>query len=897
MSERTSPHTGRLFPRIDGGNPSGGYEAVGNVNSTVHLNPFFNIRSLGDNDLYVIDGDLDMTDMEVGLNYSSYVPALGDRHPIMTVTGTITEANLNPFSFDPGCDLNWGFQYSNDTVYAAVVEGLIAVLETPDGTELGCTSSELTLDASGSTSNVDLRFFWFHNGATTPSVTVTQPGTYTVRVQEGFTSCIKTASVEITELPNPPTAVITPSPGTEINETVTEITLDASASTGVGALSYAWSTGATTPEITVRIPGPYSVTVTDSRGCTATEEITIGGEISAFRTISSGDWSNPAIWDIGEVPPNPIPANLTVIVGHQVFINTDIDNQGTINVIENTGQFPNFGRLDIESGSIDNESGANIFVDFGSISLSDDNARLNNLAGGNISFAAGTNMGAFSSQDVNQRYITNAGNISLDGQLNVYGEVFNAAGGQITGTGSINISENSTFLNTGNVNITGGNGALQIFTDGTLDNTNGSFSFAGDFAAGNSTVITGGNFSHVGFLSFFDLTGVANELTFVGDLTLTSIILAVYYGPDAPETANSIQVQGNVDISQSELQFFPEGSPEPPIGHTFNFLEATGTVTGQFTNVPVPIDLGCEKPWQVAYPGNAVSFTIVNPSVATITPSATELDCDVREITLDASGSTGAGPLTYLWSTGETTPVITVETDGAYLVTVTAEDVAECGAVAGVVITRSSTGFITAQIATPDGLTIDCNTPTVLLDATFPSPTATYEWSNGLTVPSFQAEAAGEYEVIINDNGCIDTTSVTVLDGFFTVNGEITAAETEFNCEVTTITLTAQRDNDTRATEYLWEDGSTLATRQVTVAGDYNVTITDVPSGCFAVETIMITEALPVVADLMTPSGTILNCYNPELLLDATTTNPNVSYLWSTGATSATISVTMGDSY
>ena len=41
------------------------------------------------------------------------------------------------------------------------------------------------------------------------------------------------------------------------------------------AVTYAWSTGATTPSITVSNPGTFTVTVTDCAGCTATDQVVV----------------------------------------------------------------------------------------------------------------------------------------------------------------------------------------------------------------------------------------------------------------------------------------------------------------------------------------------------------------------------------------------------------------------------------------------------------------------------------------------------------------------------------------------------------------------------------------------------------------------------------------------
>ena len=59
--------------------------------------------------------------------------------------------------------------------------------------------------------------------------------------------------------------------------------------------TYAWSTGATTPSITVTTPGTYTVTVTDCNGCTATDEVVVADPMIDGGSISVGTCNNGVI--------------------------------------------------------------------------------------------------------------------------------------------------------------------------------------------------------------------------------------------------------------------------------------------------------------------------------------------------------------------------------------------------------------------------------------------------------------------------------------------------------------------------------------------------------------------------------------------------------------------------
>lgn len=116
-----------------------------------------------------------------------------------------------------------------------------------------------------STGGTDLSYLW-SNGATTATAETLTPGTYTVTVTANG-GCTSTT-----------TAIVTGSitPTVDLGADITfqqgqQIVLDA---TGTG-LSYLWSTGANTPTITVTTMGTYSVIVTNSSGCTASDTIVV----------------------------------------------------------------------------------------------------------------------------------------------------------------------------------------------------------------------------------------------------------------------------------------------------------------------------------------------------------------------------------------------------------------------------------------------------------------------------------------------------------------------------------------------------------------------------------------------------------------------------------------------
>ena len=117
-------------------------------------------------------------------------------------------------------------------------------------------------------------------GGTSQSKTVTTAGTHTVTVTDA-NGCTATASQVVIQF-TPPTASLVATNGSCGN-------LGAIANTVTGGstpYTFAWSNGANTEDLTGLANGTYTVTVTDSNGCTDSESATITNTTGASVTIS-----------------------------------------------------------------------------------------------------------------------------------------------------------------------------------------------------------------------------------------------------------------------------------------------------------------------------------------------------------------------------------------------------------------------------------------------------------------------------------------------------------------------------------------------------------------------------------------------------------------------------------
>ncbi len=179
--------------------------------------------------------------------------------------------------------------------------------------------------------------------------------------------------------------------------------------------------------------------------------------------------------------------------------------------------------------------------------------------------------------------------------------------------------------------------------------------------------------------------------------------------------------------------------------------------------------------------------------------------------------------------------------------------------------------------------TTACGPINITLDAK--NAGSTYLWSTGATSQSISSTTTGDYEVIVtNATGCkgYDTLNIGQSTSLNVSLGKDTAF-----CGVFNLTLDAQNNGST----YLWGDGSTQQTLNTTVAGLYFVTVTSV-GGCVGIDSINVTSSNQLIVELGTDTSL---CQGNNIILDAD--NPGTNYLWSTGATTQTLTVLTAGTY
>lgn len=245
--------------------------------------------------------------------------------------------------------------------------------------------------------------------------------------------------------------------------------------------------------------------------------------------------------------------------------------------------------------------------------------------------------------------------------------------------------------------------------------------------------------------------------------------------------------------------------------------------------------------------------------------------------TVDCSGNVllnaGNPGASYLWNTGDTTQTITVSSSGTYWVTVTNQGICS----------RSDTIHVDIvsqpQVYIPD--TTVCGG--ITLDAT--NPYSTYIWSTGVGTPTLTVTSSDTIWVTVTNicgASASDTGIIQIIPGPFFSLGPDTNL-----CDGQNATLSAPYNPSYL---YSWNTGDTTSSIQVSTTGTYFVTVTNPQNGCTSSDTINVTFHPYPQVDL---GNDTMTC--GILVLDAG--NPGSSYLWNTGQTTQTITVSQTGFY
>jgi hypothetical protein len=364
-------------------------------------------------------------------------------------------------------------------------------------------------------------------------------------------------------------------------------------------------------------------------------------------------------------------------------------------------------------------------------------------------------------------------------------------------------------------------------------------------------------------LSVTDATGCTD--------TLSAVV-------SAPSTL-SVSIVGNGNVCHPELTVHDSTG-----SGTLTYLWSTGATTDSIAGT---------------YAYNIYTVTATSTQGCTAQSS---LYIGSTSLQIDSNGATSAGcnttgsitpiiqngtaPYQYLWSTGATTSTLTGIATGNYAVTIT--DAHGCQGSMYYYVGSSSGPTVYTQTISP---TCGNSNGTIYLDAYNGTAPYTYAWSNNSADhrPADTLLAAGTYTYTVTDaHGCIATASVqlTSVAGF-----SLYFTQSAVLCPVDTGNMTVHIDSAIGNYTFLWSDGQTTdAAIGLTAPIGLTVTVTD-SHGCPAVATDSLQITSPVSI-----SFTASACAGTLMAVPAGGIAP-YTYIWSTGATTSSISTTANTYY
>jgi gliding motility-associated-like protein len=870
---------------------------------------------VNNNPLVAINGDFSICQGEnttlTGVGSGTFQWSTNETTPTIvvstpgTITLTVTDGN--------GCSSTSSTNVIVNPLPTATIEGQNNF----------CAGKNTTITASGGVS-----YAW-SNTAVSPSITVNNPGQYTVTVTDA-NQCQDTETIDVNVLSQPSVSITGDLEICQAQSTILSV---------IGGNTFLWSTNETTASITVSSAGSYSCTVTDNNGCTNSASVDVlvnnnpsisingdfdicQGESTTLTAIGSGqfNWSNASTTSSIEVSnPGVYTVTVTDINGCKSSSSATIDVNalpiaaisGDLNICsgESTPLTASGGIAYIWSNALTNQTISVSSAGQYSVTVTDAN---------------GCSDSAFA--DVS---MYNIPSVSLTGDLQIcQGEKTTLSVANVGfyswSTGATTSSIEVNTANTYSCTFTDANGCSDIASATVVVNALPVPSIEGDLSICRgefTTLIATGGIQYVWnqgqTSSSIVLSENANIVVTVTDangcsasanavLTVNELPIAIINGNNkicagknttltasggiqylwsTSEVTPSIQVNtiGTftvtvTDANQcSDIQTIDVESISTPvvsIDGSLSFCEGGSTTL-------TAIGSGTYS-WSTGATTSSVTISISTPVSVTITDangctsSSSEVVNEYSNPIAFIDGNdkfcqgefttlTAIGGEQYNWSTGETSAVIIVNDPKWINLTVT--DVNGCSASAQMYVSEISAPsvFISGDLEI-------CQGESTTLTA---NGLGTYTWSTNQNSPSIIVTSGGAFEVTISDNnGCTNASSVVVIENLLP---QASISGNPNICEGQSTTLTANG-----GISYIWHNNTQNKDIVINNSVTAVVTVTDA-NGCTSVASQEVIKFSNPVAFI---DGEKDICEGEYTTLIAT---GGTLYEWSTSQTTSTI--------
>ncbi|MBK6929546.1 MAG: choice-of-anchor L domain-containing protein [Saprospirales bacterium] len=780
-----------------------------------------------------------------------------------------------------------------------------------------CALPNAALDGTGSSTGANFSYQWtagpggsILSGAGTLNPVVGTAGTYTLLVTNTQTGCTQTDNVAVGLNITAPTAAVAP-PGT-LTCTVSQVTLNGSATPAGGAYAYQWTTingniqsGQASSNAVVTEAGDYTLIVTNTQnGCTDDATVTVtldftdpaaiivvNNQITCTNktvTIDATQSSNGALYSFfwattggGHIASgsNTLTPTVDAPGFYSLFVTNLFNNctaSASVQVTQNTTPpivnpgLP--GTLNCDVTEIE-------LGDPATIVLPNITYQWTSSPGGNIVSGANTPSILVNQPATYSLLVTNTQNgCTAAGSTPITQNIAppNAAE---AAPGEINCVTPTLLLN-GAGSSSGANFTYQWST------TNGNIAAGG--ATLTPTINSAGNYTLV-------VTNNANGCTSSASATVTANLAPPTVAIAQPALITCFQPQQTLNGAGSSTGSafqYQWGTLNGQILSGANSLQPVIGQAGVYTLLVTNTGNSCTSSASITVSAD-VALPVSNAGQSQV------LNCTTTSLTLNGSGSSQGAGFTYLWTAingGNILPPAnilnpSVDAPGTYQLLVTNTQNG-CTSASAVQILEDAADPV-VQVATPGIL--NCTDSQVTLNGAGSSTgnNFVYAWSgpgivSGNSTLNATVSQPGNYTLLItnSDNGCTSLKTVSVQRDIQPPSADA-GADNILNCYFPQLQIGGAGSSSGPDFTYSWTgpgivSGGNTANPVVGQAGLYNLLVTNTANGCTATDNISLSvdQVLPQ-ADA--GPGFQLTCTETSYVLAATATQgPDITYKWAT---------------
>jgi uncharacterized repeat protein (TIGR01451 family) len=370
--------------------------------------------------------------------------------------------------------------------------------------------------------------------------------------------------------------------------------------------------------------------------------------------------------------------------------------------------------------------------------------------------------------------------------------------------------------------------------------------------------------------------------------TCSSVITFTVTQPAALAVAGTTDNNACSGDSRGAISLTVTGGTEP---YTYVWSNTPASTTpylsylaaGTYT-VTVTDFNGCTK---------TASYTITSPAALQLNAVATNVSCNKGvNGTVDLNVNGGTSPFTYQWSNGVTTQDLSSVGSGTY--TVYVADANNCTSTANYLVTEPSA--LAVSVVKQDVLCHGDASGSVDITVSGGTTGYTYLWSNNATTADLSTVGLGDYSVTVTDaRGC------TVVGGLYSITEplllNVDAVLTNVSCNGgSTGSINITPFGGVTPYTYVWSNGPVTQDISSLMAGTYTVTVEDA-NNCTDIHTYSITQPALLSLALTGTNSTCNGSDNGTIVSVVSGGVTPYTYAWSGGQVSSSVSNRMPGTY